>query len=200
MLVIKKELGGNSMFYICDQQLINGFAHYGVKDTDDGVVEYLPVEDLKKYVSEGTKILGYSDLGLFVLNEYQLESFDQFIKLLKKFNTDHNKDGKYKFGVSEDYRSTKYLHARSFNHYYRGGFGGMSTDHVFSLLEHGNIQYYCKRYSGALAAQVSGYNGNYSVHLVLYFRDKPNYSNNGGSTTYKYLKSVSSFYSQISAS
>jgi hypothetical protein len=188
------------MFYVCDTRFENATRLYGIKDTDDGVVEYLPLPELTKYVDNGYKILGLSDLGVFPLNEYQLSSFETFIKLLRKFDAEHNKDGKYRYSPSVNHDARMYRHAGCFQYYYRGGFGGGATEQILTLMEDGNIMYYLKYYSSAVAAQVGGYNGSYSTHSVLYFGDKPDYSKTSmysRETVFKYYKSVPTFYSQM---
>jgi hypothetical protein len=184
------------MFYVCDTKWENSTRLYGVKDTDDGVVEYLTVEQIKSYVEKGNRVIGFANFGVFPITEKQTDTFDTFIKLLCKFNDDHNKDGKFRFKPETFSNYQGILNTGGFEYYSSGGLGGFSIEHVFQLMPDGNIVYYRKQYSSAVAAQVGDYYGAYSEHLVLYFEDKPNYRDKR--YTYKYIKSIRTFYNQIS--
>jgi hypothetical protein len=183
------------MFYVCDKKWENSTSLYGVKDTDDGVIEYFTSEQLKSYADKGHKIFGFSSIGVFPLNEMQVPTFDTFIKFLTKFNSDHNKDDKYRYKSETFSNYQGIFNTGEFEYYSTGGLGGFSLTHTFRLMPDGNIVYYQKHYSGAVAAQVGDYHGAYSTHSVLYFGDKPNYK--GGDYTYSYYKSISTFCKQI---
>lgn len=183
------------MLYVCDKVLNNNVVQYGVKDTDDGVVEYVTEQELQHYLQKGYKILGCSNLGVFELNENQLVSFETYIKLLTKFNKEQNANGGFKFGPTYGIvRPSNNLHARSF-YAYSHGMVSTSSEIVFSLNSDGNIVCYKKYTNSMSTATIPGYTGEYTPNFVLYFGAKPNYPDYD--RKHKYYTTLGSLYKQL---